>query len=346
MAGIYDEARRQLSICNACRYCEGYCAVWDEIENMNVFTNSNVQHLSNLCHDCRECFTVCPYTDPHEFSLNIPKLFSIVRYDSYNDHIKPSFMKKAFRNQSPLWISVIGVTLLLSFILEFINTSGNLFAPISISNMGAIIPDIEFKFFSFVLYAYLLIMWSYEGYFYYRSISPEKTRKQKRGLAIAIYDALSHKFFKGGGAGCNYPEEKNRSYRLIFHPMIFFGFIIDLIAILFYSNFNVIITIIYTLGSLLMVIGSGGLLVGNFISKKKAPSLNSGEFGNQFIIALLITGVTGFMLPVVSRTILFIVIFGIHIAFIASILILAPYSKFLHPVFRFISLLKYENKNI
>ena len=165
-------------------------------------------------------------------------------------------------------------------------------------------------------------------------------------MAIAIYDALSHKFFKGGGAGCNYPEEKNRSYRLIFHPMIFFGFIIDLIAILFYSNFNVIITIIYTLGSLLMVIGSGGLLVGNFISKKKAPSLNSGEFGNQFIIALLITGVTGFMLPVVSGTILFIVIFGIHIAFISSILILAPYSKFLHPVFRFISLLKYENKNI
>ena len=32
MKDLLKEADRQLTICNACRYCEGYCAVWPAME--------------------------------------------------------------------------------------------------------------------------------------------------------------------------------------------------------------------------------------------------------------------------------------------------------------------------
>ncbi len=32
-ANLLDEVDRQLTVCNACRYCEGYCAVFPAMES-------------------------------------------------------------------------------------------------------------------------------------------------------------------------------------------------------------------------------------------------------------------------------------------------------------------------
>ena len=32
LPGVVDEARRSMEICNACRYCEGYCPVFPAME--------------------------------------------------------------------------------------------------------------------------------------------------------------------------------------------------------------------------------------------------------------------------------------------------------------------------
>jgi len=37
MHDLLKEADRQLTICNACRYCEGYCAVWPAMELRRTF---------------------------------------------------------------------------------------------------------------------------------------------------------------------------------------------------------------------------------------------------------------------------------------------------------------------
>ena len=63
----------QLEVCNACRYCEGYCAVFPALEKRRRFTPGDVVYLANLCHDCRACFYACMYAPPHEFGVNIPK---------------------------------------------------------------------------------------------------------------------------------------------------------------------------------------------------------------------------------------------------------------------------------
>ena len=70
--GLFAEADRQLTICNACRYCEGYCAVFPALARQVNLTAGDITHLADLCHDCRDCYTACMYVPPHEFALNLP----------------------------------------------------------------------------------------------------------------------------------------------------------------------------------------------------------------------------------------------------------------------------------
>ncbi|HEY1295544.1 MAG TPA: hypothetical protein VGJ60_20895, partial [Chloroflexota bacterium] len=64
---IPDQTFWQLEVCNACRYCEGYCAVFPALERKRRFSPDDVVYLANLCHDCRACFYACMYAPPHEF---------------------------------------------------------------------------------------------------------------------------------------------------------------------------------------------------------------------------------------------------------------------------------------
>ena len=42
-----SEARRQTEICNACRYCEGYCAVFPAITRQRAFADADIIQLAN-----------------------------------------------------------------------------------------------------------------------------------------------------------------------------------------------------------------------------------------------------------------------------------------------------------
>lgn len=78
-----EEARRQFTICNACRYCEGYCPVFVALERSNTWSDDRIEHLAHLCHDCRGCYYACMYAPPHPFAVNIPQLFQEVRLLRY-----------------------------------------------------------------------------------------------------------------------------------------------------------------------------------------------------------------------------------------------------------------------
>ena len=87
LAGLFAEAERQLAICNACRYCEGYCAVFPALELRRTLTEGDITHLADLCHDCRDCYTACMYAPPHEVAVDPPALFSAVRRDTYDRYL-------------------------------------------------------------------------------------------------------------------------------------------------------------------------------------------------------------------------------------------------------------------
>ena len=62
-------ARREMEICNACRYCEGFCAVFPAVELRREFTAGDLSYLANLCHGCRGCYYACQYAPPHEWGI-------------------------------------------------------------------------------------------------------------------------------------------------------------------------------------------------------------------------------------------------------------------------------------
>ena len=96
---VIQEADRQLVICNACRYCEGYCPVFRAIETRRDFKQGDVFYLSNLCHDCRACYYACMYTPPHEFAINIPQILAEARIETYRRWSWPDFLGRAFKNR-------------------------------------------------------------------------------------------------------------------------------------------------------------------------------------------------------------------------------------------------------
>ena len=44
-----QEVARQLKICNACRYCEGFCAVFPAMTRRLEFSKADIHYLANLC---------------------------------------------------------------------------------------------------------------------------------------------------------------------------------------------------------------------------------------------------------------------------------------------------------
>ena len=83
------EAQRQLGVCNACRYCEGFCAVFPALELRAEVASGDLTYLANLCHDCRDCYTACMFTPPHEFAVNIPKVLAEARVRTYEHYSRP-----------------------------------------------------------------------------------------------------------------------------------------------------------------------------------------------------------------------------------------------------------------
>src|SRR5262245_49986872 len=104
------EASRQFTICNACRYCEGYCAVFPAMELRASFHAGDLSQLANLCHDCRACFQACMYADPHEFAINIPALLAEARLDSYEHYTRPRRLRRMFEaGPAALGVSTVAV---------------------------------------------------------------------------------------------------------------------------------------------------------------------------------------------------------------------------------------------
>ena len=84
MADVTDntlmrEVERTMTICNACRYCEGLCATFQAMTTRRMFAEADLDYLANLCHDCRACYHGCQYVPPHHFDL--PRTRGIQRGD-------------------------------------------------------------------------------------------------------------------------------------------------------------------------------------------------------------------------------------------------------------------------
>src|SRR5947207_8526220 len=85
-AAIDAELRRVFDVCHTCRMCFNYCgsfpSLFDAIDRheeagrgeVDALTTLEFKPVVDLCWQCRLCYVKCPYTPPHKFAVDFPRL--------------------------------------------------------------------------------------------------------------------------------------------------------------------------------------------------------------------------------------------------------------------------------
>jgi citrate/tricarballylate utilization protein len=347
---LLQEARRQAEICNACRYCEGYCSVFPALHEERYFTDGNLTQLANLCHNCRGCYYACQYTAPHEFDLNLPKALAEVRQNSWESFAWPGPLAQIFQKNGVM----IAVATVLGFAVLFLamRTLGSaggdgFYAVLSHNAMVAIfLPAFLFPLFSIAI-----------GLRRYWQCTDGK-RITLAHIVGAFGSAANMKNLAGGhGDGCNFEDEDAFSNaRRLAHQAVMYGFLLCFAAtsagtILHYA-FNMpapyplwsLPKLLGVPGGILMVLGTVELARLKLKADRNlgASSAWGGEMG--FVLLLFLVALSGLLLYWLGGTQLMPLMLAVHLGSVLSFFLLTPYTKMAHGFYRLAALIRDEQR--
>ena len=353
---IFQEANRQLIICNACRYCEGYCPVFRAIETRRDFTQGDVFYLSNLCHDCRACYYACMFTPPHEFAINIPKILAEARIETYERWSWPAFLARAFKNRGITVVLAVVVAALVVVVSLLQAPAGILFAVHE--NPGAfyeVIPYIAMVIGGMILFFYAIAVWLRGGARFWSETRGVLHRPGGfKALASALTAALGLRYLKGGGPGCFYPDERPSSVRRIYHSLTSWGLLFDFasttLAFIYQDFFRRLPpypltsapVIFGTVGGAALIVGTGGLIWFKLQSDRQPEGKGASGMDYVFLVTLGLTALTGMLTLIFRATAAMGSMLILHLSLIAALFVTAPYGKFVHFVYRSLALIRYE----
>ncbi len=355
-ADLLKEAERVMGICNACRYCEGFCAVFPAIELRRTFTDQDLKYLANLCHNCRDCYYACQYAPPHEFDMNVPKTLAELRLDTYKEFGWPKSLTVLFRRNglAVSMITALSVTMVLlltvllrgSPVLFGTHTGENAFYQV-IPYTAMVLP------FSVLAIWVLVSFWKGFCNFWRETGGKLGELADPRANVQAIWDVLRLKYLDGGGYGCNYPDDRFSMIRRNFHHAAFYGFMLCLASTTiaaFYDHFLHLPApypflswpvILGTVGGVALLIGTGGLLYLKLRMDKVPASPRAFGMDVGFLVLLLLTSLTGLLLLILRETPLMGILLALHTGVVLSLFITMPYGKFIHAVYRYAALVRY-----
>src|SRR3990170_765290 len=315
---LIDEARRQLDVCNACRYCEGLCAVFPALERRRFFVEGDITYLANLCHDCRSCYDACPYAPPHSFAVDIPRLMSTVRERPYAGYAWPRWLSEradrrlGFAAALPLVCvaTVLGATLVGSGMNRLFGTHVGPGAFYEVVPWLAMM--LPFMTISLVG-AGIIVM---AGIRFWRDTTTSPATGPLRDLGSfvrATWDVATLRNLRGGGPGCGYPTQRPSHRRAVFHALVFYGFLSALISTVVAALYQDLLGILPpypllsapvlfgTLGGAAMIGGCVGLL---WLKRRSDPERVARPMRTMdvvFILDLLLVNVTGIAQPAPDR---------------------------------------------
>ena len=343
---MFNEAQRQLNICNACRYCAGYCPVWPALELRNELSNADVHYLANLCHDCRDCFSACMYTEPHEFALNPPKLFAEVREQTYRQYAWP--------NRRPAWLTnrvgvllatVAAVVVVLLGVLDGGTSDAPSASPYAVISHGLLIAmaGIPALFAFAVVLAGAIRFWRETG----------GTRAGISDLAAnraTFAQAATLRHQTGGDEGCNVDGTTPSAQRRSWHQLVAYGFLLTFASTTsaaFMENILGIMppyaylsapVVLGTVGGVMAAIGCVGLLHVKRIADRDQTTPTMRRADLWLIWTLLALNVTGLLVLVLRTTSAFGPMFGLHMVTVIAFFLLVPYTKFVHWIYRVLAM--------
>ena len=350
-----ETARRAIEICNACRYCDGYCAVFQVMELRRAFSNEDLGYMANLCHNCRNCYYACQYAPPHEFAINLPKSFSQVRTETYEEYAWPRPLANLFRRNGV----IVSVAVALGIAITLILTVG-LQAPEERFNPhlgpGAFYAIIPWKIMVSVASATLglsLVSLTVSVFGFWRDTGGRVPKANNfRALWTAFYDVLTLRNLGGGGHGCNdYGESFSRARRH-FHHVMLYGLVLCFASTAIAATYDHILdwrapypllsipVVLGTIGGLGMVAGTAGLAWIKIIGDPNPTARNVLGADYALLSLLLLVAVSGLLLLVFRETATMSVLLAIHLGIVLSFFLLLPYSKFIHGGYRAAALLR------
>lgn len=355
---IIQEAGRQLVICNACRYCEGYCPVFRAIETRRDFKQGDVFYLSNLCHDCRACYYACMYTPPHEFAINIPQILAKSRIETYRRWSWPDFLGRAFKNRSVTVFLATGLAALVAVLALLFIPSENLYAAhLGPGSFYEVVPYLAMVAGALILFFYGIAVWLRGGArFWSETRSAINERGNWKTLAAAVGAALGLRYLKGGGPGCFYPDERPSSVRRVYHSLTFWGLTSDFVstslAFVYQDFFHILPpysltsapVILGSVGGVALLIGTCGLIYYKLQSDREPEAPAASGMDYVFLVTLGLTALTGMLTLILRATTAMGSILVLHLACIAALFVTAPYGKFVHAVYRTLALIRYETE--
>jgi citrate/tricarballylate utilization protein len=339
--GLVAEAQRMLRICNACRYCEGYCAVFPALERRLDFGEADVHYLANLCHNCGSCLYACQYAPPHEFQLNFPRMMAQVRAATYRKYAFPGFLSALFARNGLAAGLVTAAALALTFLLTETQARGSFYNAMPHSLMAGF-----FGVVSLLILVPLLV----GALRFWRDMHESALA----GLGEATGDALTLKYLGGGGEGCTYPDERPSHVRRRFHHLTFYGFMLCFAATCVGTVYHYVLgwpapypllslpVVLGTAGGIGLLIGPAGLL---YLRVRRDPDLADRKQDGMdlaFIVLLFLTSATGLALLALRDGAAMAPLLAIHLGLVLALFLLLPYGKFVHAVYRFAALVRYH----
>jgi len=352
---LLAQGQQLMRICNACRYCEGYCAVWRAMEYRREFPAEDLNYLSNLCHDCSECYYACQYAPPHEWDINAPLTFAKIRGRSYEKYAWPKALAPAFRANGMVVALVVALACVL-FQLAVVLVDG-------ITTFSTPVPGGDF--YQVTSHNALVTVFGLAGIFsvvaltvglvrFCRDLGEKITDLfSPANLRVALKESLQLEYLDGGGWGCSYPDDESSPVRRWFHHFTFYGFLLcfasTTVAAIFdyvfhwpapYSYWSLPV-ILGALGGLGLLIGPAGLL---FFKQRRNREITDNEqvgLDTTFLVLLLLTSATGLLLLVLRETSAMRAFLVLHLGIVMGLFLTLPYSKFVHGIYRFAAIAKF-----
>ncbi len=350
------EADRLMTICNACRYCEGLCAVFPAMEMRRTFLGGDLHYLANLCHQCGACMPDCQYAPPHQFDVNVPRALAKLRNETYAVYAWPRALAGVFARNG-LAVTLAAAASVAAFIIGFVafEDPAVLFAR-QAGDFYRLMPHGAMVALFGAVALYVIVAFGFSLRAFWRGINADTPRAGLGAIVVAVRDAGELKYLGGGGGGCMSENERPSAARRKFHHLTFYGFLLCFaatsVATVYHYAFGweapyavfSLPVLLGTLGGIGLLVGPAGLFV---LARRRDDALIDPRrtgMDTAFIVMLFLTGLTGLLLLILRDTGAMGILLSVHLGVVLGLFLSLPYGKFVHGLYRYLALVKYAGE--
>ena len=349
------EVARQMQICNACRYCEGFCAVFPAMTRRLEFGKADIHFLANLCHNCGACLHACQYAPPHEFAVNVPQAMAQVRGQTYVDYAWPPALGRLYQRNG-LTMSLALAAGLALFLLLALALNGTLWGGGLQGNFYNLFPHnlLVGMFAPVFLWAVLALGLGVRRFWHDVTPATSGLPVNSPAVAEATNDVLRLNYLDGGhGEGCNNEDDAFTLSRRRAHHLTFYGFMLcfaatSLATVYHYAfgwaapyDLPSLPKLLGAVGGVSLLLGTAGLFRLNLKRHPQHGDAAQKPMDLGFIALLFFTSLSGLALWLVRGTPALAALLAVHLGVVMALFATLPYGKFAHGIFRTASLLRH-----